>query len=95
MEALRAPLPCTFRVTGYKSYNASSITLFLWFINLPGNLKVEHFFRQARELLKVIQSDYFNDLTDVVINGKKLDPPKNLQWYVNVVIFSSVLTRAS
>ena len=43
----------------------------------------------------MIQSDYFNDLTDVVINGKKLDPPKNLQWYVNVVIFSSVLMRAS
>ena len=42
----------------------------------------DYCFRQARELLKVIKSDYFNDLTDVVIDGKQLDPPKNLEWSV-------------
>lgn len=42
---------------------------------------------QARELLKIIQSDYFNDLTDVEIDGKKLEPPKNLPWFGPSLLF--------
>lgn len=36
--------------------------------------------RQAQELLKIIKGQYFNKFVDVEVEGRKVDPPKCMEW---------------
>ena len=37
-------------------------------------------FREAREFLKVVQSDYLQKLVNLEVEGVNLEPPKCLPW---------------
>ena len=41
--------------------------------------------RQARELLRVIQSHYLSRLVDAQVDGQAIDPPKCLEWSVSAM----------
>jgi len=38
----------------------------------------------AAELLRIIRSDYLNELVDIEVNGRHLQPTKCLPWCVHV-----------
>jgi len=42
----------------------------------------------AAELLRIIRSDYLNELVDVEVNGRQLQPAKCLPWCVSFLEFS-------
>jgi len=49
----------------------------------------------AAELLRIIRSDYLNELVDIEVNGRHLQPTKCLPWCVHVCVHVTVLVQPS
>ncbi|CAH1803381.1 unnamed protein product [Owenia fusiformis] len=48
---------------------------------LPITFRATGFKSEVQELLKIIKSDFFSNMVDIEIEGKKVDPPSTLPWY--------------
>jgi len=72
LDALREPLPTTFRVAGSRQLRAP--ILYSGF----------HFSREnrvARALNDVVRDTYIPNLTDLVFEGEAIPPPRQISWY--------------
>jgi multisite-specific tRNA:(cytosine-C5)-methyltransferase len=74
LDALREPLPTTFRVAGSRQlrFFRSSFQ--------PQMLK-RH--RVARALNDVVRDTYIPNLTDLVFEGEAIPPPRQIPWHVS------------
>lgn len=73
LDALREPLPTTFRVAG--SRQLRSLILYSVFYCSRG-------YRVARALNDVVRDTYIPNLTDLVFEGEAIPPPSQIPWYV-------------
>ncbi|XP_064610384.1 LOW QUALITY PROTEIN: RNA cytosine-C(5)-methyltransferase NSUN2-like [Liolophura sinensis] len=60
---------------------------------LPVTFRITGYKEQAQELLKIIKGHYFNKFVDVEVEGRKVDPPKCMEWYPDGLAWQLDLTK--
>jgi multisite-specific tRNA:(cytosine-C5)-methyltransferase len=74
LEALRQPLPTTFRLAGNRQY----VEIVLCFY------PISFLSRMARELNDTIKSVYVPSLTSASYLGEAVSPPAQIPWYSTI-----------